>query len=69
MKELWVSKKKEEEEKLKILMDAHKEWKSKEEYFNYVVDFDLVDYAIYDAEASRLKYIYLLKKIKEEKNQ
>lgn len=63
-----IKTKKEEDEKLRLLREAHKEWKTKEEYFNHVVDFDLVDYAIYDAQASKLKYMYLLKKIKEEKN-
>ncbi len=52
-------------EMLESLRFAHKEWKDKENYFESVTDPDLIDYAIYDMEASKLKYIYLLKKIKE----
>lgn len=57
----------EEQEKLSYIRNAHREWINKQEYFNSVNDFDLVDFAIYDMEASKLKYIYLLKKMKEEK--
>lgn len=53
---------------LKSLKEAEKEWKTKEEYFNHATDPDLVDFAIYDIEASRRKYSYLLKKLKKEKN-
>ena len=34
----------------------------RENFFNNVNDPDLVDYAIYDVEAARRKYQYLLKK-------
>lgn len=53
------------ERMLESLRFAHKEWKDKENYFESVTDPDLIDYAIYDMEASKLKYVYLLKKIKE----
>ncbi len=53
------------EEMLENLRLAHKEWRDKESFFEAVTDPDLVDYAIYDMEASKLKYIYLLKKMKE----
>ena len=33
-------------------------------YFENVVDHDLVDYAIYKVEASRRKYMYMLKQAK-----
>ncbi len=56
---------KERDEALESLREAHREWKDKEEYFQYVTDPDLIDYAIYEIEASKIKYIYLLKKIKE----
>lgn len=60
----------EKEEKLKIqeIHDAHREWMEKEEYFRFVSDADLVDFAIYDMEASKRKYTYLLKKMKKETN-
>lgn len=57
-----------EEQILKSIKEAHSEWLAKEEYFNYAIDPDLVDFAVYDIEASRRKYSYLLKKIKQEKN-
>ncbi|NLK44362.1 MAG: DUF2508 family protein [Tissierellia bacterium] len=57
---------KEMEDMLEILKNAHKEWKDKEKYFQEVTDPDLIDIAIYEMEASRIKYIYLLKKLKEE---
>jgi len=46
------------------LNTAHREWKAKEEIFKEVVDPDLVDIAIYEMEASKIKYTYLLKRIK-----
>lgn len=55
----------EEEKILENLRKAHREWKDKERYFQYVTDDDLIDYAIYDLEATKRKYSYLLKKIKE----
>ncbi|WP_109840467.1 DUF2508 family protein [Schnuerera ultunensis] len=50
---------------LENLKKAQEEWKNKEVYFQSVTDPDLVDHAIYELEASRIKYIYLLKKVKE----
>ncbi|NLJ78800.1 MAG: DUF2508 family protein [Tissierellia bacterium] len=44
---------------------AHREWKDKENYFHSVIDEDLIDYAIYDLEASKIKYLYLLKKLRQ----
>lgn len=55
---------KEREESLENIRLAHKQWKAKELYFQEVTDPDLVDYAIFELEASKLKYIYLLKKLK-----
>ncbi|WP_353095591.1 DUF2508 family protein [Tissierella praeacuta] len=52
-------------EMLENLRLAHSQWRDKENYFQAVTDPDLIDYAIYDMEASKLKYIYLLKKMKE----
>ncbi|MBE3591445.1 MAG: DUF2508 family protein [Thermoanaerobacter sp.] len=44
-----------------------KELKDAEIYFQSVTDPDLVDYAIYRLESLKRKYIYLLKKAKEER--
>lgn len=54
-------------EMLEKIHRAQKEWMDKENYFNFATDPDLVDFAIYDIEASRRKYAYLLKMAKEEK--
>lgn len=56
----------EREEMLKLVALAFKQWKERERMFESVTDPDLVDYAIYQMEASRLKYIYLLKKMRKE---
>ena len=53
------------EEILENLEHAHNEWKKKEKFFQEVTDPDLIDVAIYELEASKIKYIYLLKKLRE----
>lgn len=50
---------------LESIQKAQKEWNDKENYFDFATDTDLVDFAIYDIEASKRKYAYLLKLIKE----
>ena len=54
----------ESEEMLKLVALAFKEWKERESFFEAVDDPELVDYAIYQMEASRLKYVYLLNKLR-----
>lgn len=54
----------EEERILESLKEAHREWKDKEEYFQSVKEPELIDHAIYELEASKIKYMYLLKKMK-----
>lgn len=51
---------------LESIQKAQREWLDKENYFNSATDPDLVDFAIYDIEASKRKYAYLLKLAKEE---
>lgn len=48
------------------IADAREEWKTAEKFFHTVSDPDLVDHAIYKLEAAKTRYIYLLKKAKEE---
>ena len=55
----------EEQEIIEFLRIAEMEWKAKEEYFQSVSEPDLIDHAIYELEASKIKYMYLLKKVKE----
>jgi transcription initiation factor TFIIIB Brf1 subunit/transcription initiation factor TFIIB len=45
---------------------AHEELLTAEKYFQCVTDPDLVDHAIYTMEAARKKFIYLLKKAREQ---
>ncbi|NLY45693.1 MAG: DUF2508 family protein [Tissierella sp.] len=53
------------DEMLESIYKAQKEWLDKENYFNFATDPDLVDFAIYEIEASKRKYAYLLKLAKE----
>lgn len=53
------------EQMLESIHKAQKEWLDKENYFNFATDPDLVDFAIYEIEASKRKYAYLLKLAKE----
>ncbi|SHH46987.1 Protein of unknown function [Caloranaerobacter azorensis DSM 13643] len=61
IKDKLVYNKSNEEEFFKALKDAHFEWKKAECYFQNVTDPDLIDFAIYNMEAAKIKYIYLLK--------
>ncbi|MCR2044263.1 DUF2508 family protein [Anaerosalibacter massiliensis] len=54
----------EEQEIVNNIKEAFKEWKSKERYFESVTDPDLIDHAIYEIEACKIKYIYFLKQAK-----
>lgn len=42
--------------------EALRQWQEATTYFESVSDPDLVDFAIYDMEASRRKYMYLIKR-------
>ena len=44
---------------------AFADLKAAENYFDNVHDPDLIDYAIYDIEAAKKKYAYMLKKARE----
>lgn len=59
----------EKQQVLENLNRAHNEWKMKEKYFEHVTDPDLVDHAIYELKASKIKYMYLLKKAKKMDNE
>ena len=53
------------EEFFASLNKAHQEIDDAENFFNNVVDPELVDHAIYKMEAAKSKYCYLLKQAKE----
>lgn len=42
------------------IQDALKKWKDATRFFESVNDPELMDYAIYDMEAARRKYVFLL---------
>jgi len=44
---------------------AFSDLKAAENYFDIVDDPDLIDFAIYDLEAAKKKYAYMLKKARE----
>ncbi len=44
------------------VIKAKNEWLAAQNYFDNVSDHDLVDCAIYEMEAARKKYMYLLKR-------
>ncbi len=46
---------------LRAVNQAHAEWINAQNYFNSVSEPELVDYAIYNMEAARKKYMYMLK--------
>lgn len=52
---------KKENEVFETLKDAHREWEKAQLYFQSVTEPDLIDHAIYNMEAAKTKYYYLLK--------
>ncbi|MEF9953601.1 MAG: DUF2508 family protein, partial [Clostridium sp.] len=51
---------------IKEIRIAQLEIKNAEKFFQYVSDPELVDVAIYDLEAKKSKYSYLIRKAKEQ---
>lgn len=48
---------------------AYTELKAAENYFDNVDDPDLIDFAVFDLEAAKKKYAYMLKKARKEYKQ
>ncbi len=48
---------------------AYAEMKAAENYFDNVNDPDLIDFAIFDLEAAKKRYAYMLKKARQEYKQ
>lgn len=44
---------------------AYAIWQAAQNYFDNVADPDLIDFAIYDMEAAKKRYVYMLKKARE----
>lgn len=55
----------ENQEFIEIVKQARTEWENAEKTFHNVSEPDLIDYAIYNVEATKAKYMYLLKQAKE----
>ncbi|MBU7007594.1 DUF2508 family protein [Phosphitispora fastidiosa] len=49
------------------VIEAHREWARALQSFNYPIEEDMVDYAIYNVNAAEKKYAYLIKKARNEK--
>lgn len=49
-----------------VVEQARQEWVSAQNYYNSVSDKDLVDHAVYTMQAAEKKYMYLLKKARQE---
>lgn len=60
---------KQEDNRAAQVLDAMEQWQEASRYFESVSDTDLVDYAIYEVEAARRKYMLLLKRYAEEQRQ
>lgn len=60
-----IKRNKENEKIIEEIKVAQSEIKCAENFFQYVSDPELVDVAIYDLEAKRSKYSYLIRKAKE----
>lgn len=55
----------EEEKMIDTIKQAHEEWKNAEVFFQNVTEPDLIDHAIYRAQAAKTRYAYLMKLARE----
>lgn len=55
----------EDERLLNMLQDAREDWQRAEARFQEVTDSDLIDHTIYDLQAAKTRYSYLLKVAKD----
>ena len=56
-----------QDQRAQQVLRAMEQWQEAQRYFESVSDTDLVDYAIYEAEAARRKYMLLLKRYAQER--
>ncbi|WP_418791270.1 DUF2508 family protein [Phosphitispora sp. TUW77] len=54
-------------ELLDLIKEAHQEWVHTLDKFNYPIEEDMIDFAIYNINAAEKKYGYLIKKARKEK--
>ncbi|NLW59457.1 MAG: YaaL family protein [Firmicutes bacterium] len=62
-----AQKKQAEERYWRLVEEARKDWQEARAYFNNVTDPELIDHAIYALGAAEKRYVYLLKKAREER--
>ena len=63
------NKENQQDQRAQQVLRAMEQWQEAQRYFESVSDTDLVDYAIYEAEAARRKYMLLLKRYAKELQQ
>lgn len=61
------NKENQQDQRAQQVLRAMEQWQEAQRYFESVSDTDLVDYAIYEAEAARRKYMLLLKRYAQER--
>lgn len=49
-----------------LIEQARREWQDAQEYYNIVSDIDLIDHAAFRIQAAEKRYMYLMKKAREE---
>ncbi len=54
------------EDHFKLVEQARREWQDAKSVFDQVSDPDLIDHAVYAIDASERRYMYLLKKARDE---
>lgn len=64
---LGLKEKKREQGWAEDIRRAMEQWQEAERYFKSVSDTDLVDYAVFELEAARRKYMLLLRRYGEER--
>ncbi len=60
-------KKQTEEKYWRLIEEAKRDWQEARAYFNTVTEPELVDHAIYALGAAEKRYVYLLKRAREER--
>jgi len=54
------------EKQVALIEEAKRDWQAAKNYFNAVTEPDLIDHAIYAMEAAEKRYVYLLRRAREE---
>lgn len=49
-----------------IIEQARSEWEDAQKYYNSVTDSDLIDHAVFRIQAAEKRYMYLMKKARQE---